>query len=212
MARRRPKQLCLPIPPGWGGLRTGAGRKPNGRGPGVWHVSRPPHDQAHPVLVTLRADRGLRVPPIRKRLSGPEARARTIEPKHISRASLLGADRSCPPRRRGERAPVPCHEGFRASLDAAQKQSIGCRTIAVGSGPTVTMLARCERRARSARRWCMCYRTFGSICERRRSSIRVALDHGSTAGRVRSKSAPSRRQLARQAAGSQQSAGAAPAD
>ena len=59
MARRRPKQLSLPVPPGWGGLRTGAGRKPNGRGPGVWHVSGPPHDQAHPVLVTLRASRGL---------------------------------------------------------------------------------------------------------------------------------------------------------
>lgn len=59
MARRRAKQLCLPVPPGWGGPRKGAGRKPNGRGPGVWHVSRPPHNQAHPVLITLRADRGL---------------------------------------------------------------------------------------------------------------------------------------------------------
>ena len=48
------------------------------------------------------------VAPIRKRLSGPETRARTIEPKHISRASFLRTDRSRPPRRRGERAPVPC--------------------------------------------------------------------------------------------------------
>ena len=121
MARRRPKQLSLPVPPGWGGLRTGAGRKPNGRGPGVWHVSRPPHDQAHPVLVTLRAEPRSPVPPIRKRLSRPEARARTIEPKHISRASFLRTDRSRPPRRRGERAPVPCHGGFRASAGRCAK-------------------------------------------------------------------------------------------
>jgi putative transposase len=59
MARRRAKQLRLPIPPGWGGSRAGAGRKPNSREPRVWHVSRPPHNQAHPVLITLRADRGL---------------------------------------------------------------------------------------------------------------------------------------------------------
>lgn len=59
MARRRPKQLTLPAPPTWGGRRVGAGRKPNGRLPGVWHVPRPEHDCRHPVLVTLRADRRL---------------------------------------------------------------------------------------------------------------------------------------------------------
>jgi hypothetical protein len=59
MARRRPKQLALPIPPGWGGRRVGAGRKPSARLPGVWHVRRPKHDRQHPVLITLRADRRL---------------------------------------------------------------------------------------------------------------------------------------------------------
>ena len=47
------------------------------------------------------------VPPIRKRLSRREACARTIEPKHVSRASFLGTDRSRPPPRRGKRPPVP---------------------------------------------------------------------------------------------------------
>src|SRR5215468_3647013 len=59
MARRQQRQLALPIPPGWGGSRAGAGRKPNARLPGVWHVRRPEHDCSHPVLVTLRADRRL---------------------------------------------------------------------------------------------------------------------------------------------------------
>ena len=47
------------MPPTWGGRRIGAGRKPNARLPGVWHVPRPPHDCQHPVLVTLRADHRL---------------------------------------------------------------------------------------------------------------------------------------------------------
>ena len=59
MARRRPRQLVLPIPLTWGERRAGAGRKPNARRPGVWHLPRPKHDERHPVLVTLRADRRL---------------------------------------------------------------------------------------------------------------------------------------------------------
>jgi putative transposase len=59
MARRRPRQLDLPIPPTWGGRRPGAGRKPNAQGAGVWHVRRPADDHLHPVLVTLRGDRRL---------------------------------------------------------------------------------------------------------------------------------------------------------
>jgi len=63
MARRRPRQLDLPIPLTWGGKRAGAGRKPNNARPGIWHVQRPAHDRAHPVLVTLRA--GRQVPSLR---------------------------------------------------------------------------------------------------------------------------------------------------
>ena len=105
---------------------------------------------AHPVLVTLRADRGL--PSLRSENVFPVLRRALARSNRntFSRASFLGTDRSRPPRRRGERPPVPCAEGFRASLDAAQKQSIGRRTIAVGCRPTVTMLARCGRPARSA--------------------------------------------------------------
>ena len=60
MARRRPRQLDLPVPPTWGGRRLGAGRKPNAGPAGVWHVPRPVDDHRHPVLVTLRGDRRLR--------------------------------------------------------------------------------------------------------------------------------------------------------
>lgn len=74
MARRPPRQLALPAPPTWGGRRIGAGRKPNARLAGVWHVQRPPHDGRHPVLVTLRAAR--RLPSLRsERLFREIARA-----------------------------------------------------------------------------------------------------------------------------------------
>lgn len=59
MARRRPRQLDLPLPPTWGGCRPGAGRKAKSWRPGVWHVGRPRDDHQHPVLVTLRGDRSL---------------------------------------------------------------------------------------------------------------------------------------------------------
>jgi putative transposase len=50
------RQLALPIPPGRGGRRKGAGRKPGPR-PWVPRVPRPAHKPAHPVHVTLRARR-----------------------------------------------------------------------------------------------------------------------------------------------------------
>jgi putative transposase len=50
------RQLALPIPPGRGGRRKGAGRKPGPR-PWVARVPRPAHTPAHPVHVTLRARR-----------------------------------------------------------------------------------------------------------------------------------------------------------
>jgi putative transposase len=53
------RQLDLPIPRIWGGRRAGAGRKPNGERPGVPHRTRPFHDAAYPVHVTLRARGGL---------------------------------------------------------------------------------------------------------------------------------------------------------
>jgi hypothetical protein len=43
---------------GWGGARTGAGRKRTGRA-GVAHRARPVHSRHHPVHTTLRLSRGL---------------------------------------------------------------------------------------------------------------------------------------------------------
>jgi REP element-mobilizing transposase RayT len=53
-------QLALPMPPryGWGGARTGAGRKPGPR-PWVPRVPRPAHAARFPLHVTLRAARGV---------------------------------------------------------------------------------------------------------------------------------------------------------
>ena len=59
MARRRPRQLDLPVPPTWGGRRPGSGRKPSGARPGPPHIRRPQHDPRYPVHVTLRAARKL---------------------------------------------------------------------------------------------------------------------------------------------------------
>jgi putative transposase len=73
MARRRAKQLALPLPPPWGGRRAGVGRKPSAARPGVWHLRRPEHDEDHPVLVTLRADR--RLPSLRSEKLFVELRA-----------------------------------------------------------------------------------------------------------------------------------------
>jgi len=55
MARRSQRQLHLPVPNGWGGRRTGAGRPPTPGRPRMDHDRRPNHDVRHPVLVTLRA-------------------------------------------------------------------------------------------------------------------------------------------------------------
>ncbi len=52
---RRPSQPSLPLPPTWGGKRAGAGRKPTGARAGVPHRTRPYHDRAQPVHLTLRA-------------------------------------------------------------------------------------------------------------------------------------------------------------
>ena len=103
MARRRPRQLDLPVPPTWGGRRPGAGRKPNARQAGVWHIRRPHDDHGHPVLVTLRGDR--RLPSLRG--GGDVSQAPTspgvIQSSELSRRSLLGSDRSHPSRGRGRR-------------------------------------------------------------------------------------------------------------
>jgi REP element-mobilizing transposase RayT len=48
-----------PKPPTWGGLRKGAGRKPNGKKAMLSHARRPFHEGAQPVLVTERFVRGL---------------------------------------------------------------------------------------------------------------------------------------------------------
>ncbi len=56
---RQQKQLTLARKSGWGGRRTGAGRKrADGQpGPGVPHLRRPPLDSRNPVHVTLRVRR-----------------------------------------------------------------------------------------------------------------------------------------------------------
>jgi len=43
----------------WGGVRAGAGRKPNGRRAGVAHLRRPAHAERHPLHITLRIRGGL---------------------------------------------------------------------------------------------------------------------------------------------------------
>ncbi|HEY3353632.1 MAG TPA: transposase [Polyangia bacterium] len=52
---RRLAQLELPRTSGWGGKRTGAGRKRTGDRARVPHVRRPPHVGRHPVHATFRA-------------------------------------------------------------------------------------------------------------------------------------------------------------
>jgi hypothetical protein len=52
---RHAVQFELPRHAGWGGKRTGAGRKPAGPRPRVSHATRPDHQARHPVHVTLRA-------------------------------------------------------------------------------------------------------------------------------------------------------------
>jgi REP element-mobilizing transposase RayT len=54
MKRRRPVQLELTVPPGWGGARAGAGRKPLKFRIGPPHRRRPEHELRHPLHVTLR--------------------------------------------------------------------------------------------------------------------------------------------------------------
>ena len=54
MKRRRPRQLPLPGPRTWGGIRDGAGRKPLAFRTGPPHRRRPEHNHRHPVHVTLR--------------------------------------------------------------------------------------------------------------------------------------------------------------
>ena len=63
-AKRKPKQLDLPMPT-WGGKRAGAGRKPKGLRALVRHVPRPRVHRDHPVHVTLRIRDGL--PSLRSR-------------------------------------------------------------------------------------------------------------------------------------------------
>jgi putative transposase len=69
MARAR--QLALEFH-SWGGQRTGAGRPPNGRKPGVSHLRRPTLSRHHPVHVTLRIVAG--VPSLRAGLRFNELR------------------------------------------------------------------------------------------------------------------------------------------
>jgi putative transposase len=59
LRRARPgTQLSLPLPKPratWGGARRNAGRKPAAQRPGTPHRARPPHEERHPVHVTLRS-------------------------------------------------------------------------------------------------------------------------------------------------------------
>jgi REP element-mobilizing transposase RayT len=53
--------LALPEPRTWGGRRKGAGRKPARPGARIPHTARPWHDRVHPVHVTFRVVRGIRL-------------------------------------------------------------------------------------------------------------------------------------------------------
>jgi len=55
---KREVQMELPVTPGWGGRRRGAGRPP-GPNAGTPHVERPELKARHPVHVTLRVASGL---------------------------------------------------------------------------------------------------------------------------------------------------------
>jgi len=55
---KRDVQMELPVTPGWGGRRRGAGRPP-GLNAGTPHVERPELKARHPVHVTLRVAQGL---------------------------------------------------------------------------------------------------------------------------------------------------------
>ena len=55
MARRKPRQLDLPVPAAWGGARRGSGQKSLAARPSPPHRSRPELDGRNPVHVTLRA-------------------------------------------------------------------------------------------------------------------------------------------------------------
>ena len=57
---RAPSKRQLPLDLGsWGGVRAGAGRRPNSRSSGVSHLRRPAQSRQHPLHVTLRVRRGL---------------------------------------------------------------------------------------------------------------------------------------------------------
>jgi REP element-mobilizing transposase RayT len=80
MSRRKPRepeQLPLDLePPGWGGKRKGAGRKPNPGKRSVPHRARPKHRSYYPLHVTMRAGvRGLRSEAVFGRLRDAVARA-----------------------------------------------------------------------------------------------------------------------------------------
>lgn len=71
------RQLALPLPPGRGGRRQGAGRKALGPQAGVPHTTRPVLDRRHPSHVTLRARGGLpsfRLPAVFRAVRGAIAR------------------------------------------------------------------------------------------------------------------------------------------
>jgi REP element-mobilizing transposase RayT len=48
------RQLTMNFPPGWGGARRGAGRKPGGTRAGEAHGKRPAVEARHPVHLTMR--------------------------------------------------------------------------------------------------------------------------------------------------------------
>jgi len=56
---RRSRQMELSVPNRWGGKRAGAGRPPAPGRPKMGHDRRAEHNARHPVLVTLRAARGV---------------------------------------------------------------------------------------------------------------------------------------------------------
>src|SRR5262245_3751981 len=70
---RTPKGAMLPFPPGRGGRRTGAGRRPNGETAGVSHRQRAALASRFPAHVTVKLRHGL--PRLRQRAAYAALRA-----------------------------------------------------------------------------------------------------------------------------------------
>ena len=169
--------------PDWLGRRAPApaGRKDRA-GPRMGHDRRARHDARHPVLLTLRAARG--VPSLRSRglfTAVRDAITQTgdaafrvlhfsVQQDHVH--AILEGD--------SHDALVAGIRGLVIRIALAVKRVARVRKV----WAIATTHARWRRRARFATRSPTCCSTSGSICARRPASILAAQGPGSAAGRV----------------------------